>query len=631
MKLVSEACISSNADGFILDLPKVSVFRRVNCGAFSDSRQGYHTEVGERAGMLSGGQKQRIAIARSIVSSPKILLLDEATSALDPKAEKVVQDALSNVSRNRTTLVIAHKLATVKAADSIAVMSEGTVVEQGTHSELISKNGHYAALVSAQDLGDEEEAVATGSKSAEFSEKIDRQTSLHPKLELSKIADAEAHHFAPGTLNYTLLRCIVIMFAEQRNLYVCFILSIIACLIGGATYPAQAILFSRVLNVFLLEGKEARDQANLYSLLFFVVALSNLFAYFVLGWVSNYIGQTVTHRYRREMFDQVLSQVSYHDASPFVKKEFADPTKDMEFFDQSGNTSGALTSKLSALPTNLQELVSANVFLVIIVLVNILSSSVLAIAYGWKLGLVIVFGGLPSIVISGYLRIRLETRIEDINSERFAESASLASEAVTAIRTVASLTLEKSILDQYSAMLDSIVCRSINSLLWIMFWFAMSQSLDFLVEALGFWYGGQLLASGEYTTEQFYIIFIGVLFAGQAAAQFFGYSTSLTKAVGAANYILWLRTLEPIMQENEQNRSDGPKDDSAIQVEDVEFNYKQREESRVLQGITMTVRYLTRRSQIIADQSDQTRRNNWSRGKQRLRQVDTHILDRTLL
>ena len=273
----------------------------------------------------------------------------------------------------------------------------------------------------------------------------------------------------------------------------------------------------------------------------------------------------------------------------------------MDFFDRPENTSGALTSKLSALPTQLQELISTNILLIFIVLVNIVSSSALAIAYGWKLGLVIVFGGLPPIVISGYVRIRLETRIEGINSERFADSASLASEAVIAIRTVASLTLERPILEKYSEMLDSIVRRSIKSLLWTMFWFALSQSLDFLVEALGFWYGGQLLASGEYTTEQFYVIFIGVLFAGQAAAQFFGYSTSITKAVGAANYILWLRTLRPIMQENDENREKGPGGDSAIQVQDVDFTYKQRGASRVLRGIAMTVRCSMMQDEAITD------------------------------
>jgi ATP-binding cassette subfamily B (MDR/TAP) protein 1 len=92
---------------------------------------------------LSGGQKQRLAIARSIVSEPTVLLLDEATSALDPAAEKVVQQALDRVSKNRTTIVIAHKLSTIRTADNIAVMASGAVVEQGTHQELLKLDRAY--------------------------------------------------------------------------------------------------------------------------------------------------------------------------------------------------------------------------------------------------------------------------------------------------------------------------------------------------------------------------------------------------------------------------------------------------------------------------------------------------------
>jgi ATP-binding cassette, subfamily B (MDR/TAP), member 1 len=119
--------------------------------------------------------------------------------------------------------------------------------------------------------------------------------------------------------------------------------------------------------------------------------------------------------------------------------------------------------------------------------------------------------------------------------------------------------------------------------------FALSQSLDLLSLGLGFWYGSRLLAKGEYTTTQFFVIFIAVIFGGQAAGQFFGYSTSLTKAKPAANYILWLRTLKPVIMETEENKDNGPSGDGAIGVEDVEFRYKQRDASRVLRGINMVV------------------------------------------
>src|SRR5581483_3219119 len=130
---VEAAARMAQIDGFIRALP-----------------EGYRTMVGERGLKLSGGEKQRVAIARTILKGPPILLLDEATSALDSHTEKEIQDALDEVSRNRTTLVIAHRLSTIVNADSILVLDQGRLVEQGTHSELIARGGLYASLWNRQ-------------------------------------------------------------------------------------------------------------------------------------------------------------------------------------------------------------------------------------------------------------------------------------------------------------------------------------------------------------------------------------------------------------------------------------------------------------------------------------------------
>jgi len=123
--------------------------------------QGYDTVVGERGIFLSGGQRQRLAIARAVLVNAPVLILDEATSALDAESERLVQRAIGNLVRDRTTLVIAHRLSTVRRADAIVVMEAGRIIEMGTHSELLAKAGQYRKLYELQFADEEEELVGT--------------------------------------------------------------------------------------------------------------------------------------------------------------------------------------------------------------------------------------------------------------------------------------------------------------------------------------------------------------------------------------------------------------------------------------------------------------------------------------
>ncbi|MEO9893132.1 ABC transporter ATP-binding protein [Aurantibacter sp.] len=133
---ITEAAKIANAHEFISELP-----------------EGYHTNIGDSGNKLSGGQKQRLSIARAVLKNPPIMILDEATSALDTESERLVQDALEKMMRNRTSIVIAHRLSTIQKANNIVVLQKGEIVEQGSHEELLAKNGTYKKLVEMQSLG----------------------------------------------------------------------------------------------------------------------------------------------------------------------------------------------------------------------------------------------------------------------------------------------------------------------------------------------------------------------------------------------------------------------------------------------------------------------------------------------
>ena len=270
--LVEEAARMANAHDFVTQLP-----------------EGYETNVGERGFLLSGGQKQRIAIARAIVSDPKILLLDEATSALDTKSEGVVQAALDKAAQGRTTIVIAHRLSTIKNAENIVVMSLGRIVEQGTHDALLESKGAYYNLVEAQRIGQQVEAEAAEDESSASS--IDEKTGNMLKtpmtekeqyfaadpddLELGRTKTGQSasskvlqHKETSGTPNYSLWTLIKVVGSFNKPEWHYMVIGLIASVINGAGNPVQAIFFAKSITSLSLprsEFAELRSQINFWS------------------------------------------------------------------------------------------------------------------------------------------------------------------------------------------------------------------------------------------------------------------------------------------------------------------------------------------------------------------------------
>ena len=436
---------------------------------------GYETEIGQRGGLLSGGQKQRVAIARSIVSEPKILLLDEATSALDPHAEGIVQEALDRASKGRTTIVIAHKLATIRKADNIVVMKKGRIIEHGTHDGLIAQQGAYANLVRIQHLtlqaagpesdddvddgGAEKVDVAALTKTASVA--FSERRAAH--MMAQKDRDSYDNHSQRGFISV-----ITMLVRTSPELKWMYVLVVLGCALAAGAYPGQALLTASVTNVFTLSGSAMLDKANFFAAMFIVLAVGVAISYFTLGYATNTIAQTLSHKFRKQSFNDILRQ-------------------DLQFFDRDENSTGSLASRIDSNPQAILELMGFNVGLILIAVLNVLACSILGIVYSWKLGVVVVFAGLPPFVGSGWLKIRFDALLDRNNSKRISTSASIASEAVNAIRTVSSLAIEQAVLDRYMTELDHAISASVMPMLSLMIWFAFTQSIEYWFLALGFW------------------------------------------------------------------------------------------------------------------------------------------------
>jgi ATP-binding cassette subfamily B (MDR/TAP) protein 1 len=464
-------------------------------------------------------------------------------------------------------------------------MSQGTLVEQGTHSELLARGGAYSKLVYSQDLERATEKPAGESEEIPDEEMAEEDDQHFRKLALKRtVSSAGSAHVQTDqpelseTMGYGLLKCLGLLIKEQPTLWYLYAITAIVSIFGGGTLAVQAVLFSRTFNVFQMTGSEAISEGDFWALMFFVVAIANWFLYFSLGCVCNIISQKVTRRYRQELFENTVKQ-------------------DIAFFDKENNATGAITSRLARCATDLQELLSANAGLVINNIVTTFSCAILGIAYGWKLGLVCTFAALPILLFGGYYGIRISTKLDEDTTKRFAGSAAIAAEAVASIRTVSSLVLEGTIMAEYDRRLTVVATRSVKALAVTMFFFALTQSINFLAMALGFWYGGKLVSTDEYTTEQFFVVFIAIILGGESVASFFQYSTSISKAIPAANYIFYLRTQTP---KSDDGDADADADSAfgtekihdqsvSLEIDSLEFAYPSRPRAQVIKNINVKV------------------------------------------
>ncbi|WBW74079.1 leptomycin transmembrane transporter Pmd1 [Schizosaccharomyces osmophilus] len=574
----------------------------------------FNTNVGQRGFLMSGGQKQRIAIARAIISDPKILLLDEATSALDSKSEVLVQKALDNASRSRTTIVIAHRLSTIRNADNIVVVNSGKIVEQGTHSDLLALNGAYAKLVEVQQLaetnnddvtfesGEEKagEIVHTTAQDESDSSSIPNSFSLIHEKENDAVSlrDNPLAHLpidpVPDLPNKTMdslneeipsaqlegtatnissWKALIFIhsFVDGTLEIVCLIIGVLASMVCGAAYPVQAVVYARFLNIFTeLNSPDYFHKISIFGVYWLILAIAEFFGYSISEYSMSYVLQSVLQRIRWHLFRTLLRQ-------------------DVEFFDRTENTVGALTTSLSTSIQNLEGLTGSTLGTFVQILTNVVSVSILSLATGWKLALVTLATS-PVIITAGYYRVAALDQIQDKLSTSYKTSAAYACESTSAIRTVASLTRESKVYENYCASLVQPGRETAISSLISGLFFSASQAVTFLVNALAFWYGATLMKTGEYTLVQFYTCFIAIVFGIQQAGQFLGYAADVTKAKSSAGSIKYLCDSRPKIDTwSEGGRKIESLEDSSIVFNDVKFRYPTRKHIQVLRGLNLTV------------------------------------------